>query len=257
MNQNKTKLDVVIIATLRPDILDITLNTFYHGFLKNFHCRLIVNIDPIGDSSYTQKDVINVCKKYFRNIVFNAPKKSSFVKAVFWCWQKVQTDIFFHLEDDWCLKSAPTKNLLLKPFLEKNIVQVRFNLKQNKQLNKKNGNIYVDLFSLNPSFFRTIYIKEKIKEFDVNLDPEKQIRYNIGSKSFKKPEFVFYGNPGQKSMIIDIGKISREMNLFDKWDSSKRGNITWKKKELSFYRHQFLRLKYWLYFKGLKFRYYK
>ena len=58
MNQNKTKLDVVIIATLRPDILDITLNTFYHGFLKNFNCRLIVNIDPIGDSSYTQKDVI-------------------------------------------------------------------------------------------------------------------------------------------------------------------------------------------------------
>ena len=54
-------------------------------------------------------------------IVFNKPNKPSFTKAVFWCWGKVQTDIFFHLEDDWCLKSLVNKNLSLKPFLKENI----------------------------------------------------------------------------------------------------------------------------------------
>ena len=64
MNEkNKIKLDVVIIATLRPEILDITLNTFYHRLLNNFNCRLIVNIDPIGDQDCNYKDIIRVCKK--------------------------------------------------------------------------------------------------------------------------------------------------------------------------------------------------
>ena len=253
--KNKKNLDVVLIATLRPDILNITLNTFYHNLLKNFNCRLIVNIDPIGDKNYTQEDIIKVCKKYFHFIVCNKPNKPSFTKAVFWCWGKVQTDIFFHLEDDWCLRSLVNKNLSLKPFLQENIVQVRLNIGQNKKLIKKDGSIHSEVFSLNPSFFRANYIKEKIKGFDFNLDPEKQIAYNIASRSFKKPDFVFYGIEGQNSMIIDIGKIFRELNAFDKWNSSGRGNIAWKRKKLNFFRVQFLKLKYDLYLNILKFKY--
>jgi hypothetical protein len=41
------KLDVVVIATLRPQILDVTLNSFYHGLLKDFDVRVIINVDPI------------------------------------------------------------------------------------------------------------------------------------------------------------------------------------------------------------------
>jgi hypothetical protein len=129
------------------------------------------------------------------------------------------------------------------------------NIRQNKKLIKNDGNIHSEVFSLNPSFFRAIYTKEKIKEFDFNLDPEKQITNNIASKSFKKPVFVFYGIEDQNSMIIDIGKIFREMNAFDKWNSSGRGNITWKRKKLNFFRVQFLKLKYDLYLNILKFKY--
>ena len=64
----KIKIDLILIATLRPEILEITLNSFYHKLLKNFNVRLIVNVDPIGDTRYTQQDVINICKKYFPNI---------------------------------------------------------------------------------------------------------------------------------------------------------------------------------------------
>lgn len=253
---NKKKLDVVLIATIRPEILDITLHTFYHNLLKNFNCRLIVNVDPIGDSDHTQEDIINVCKKYFHFIVFNKPKKASFTKAVFWCWERVQTDIFLHLEDDWCLKSLVNKKLSISPFHKKNIVQVRFNIKKNKKLFKKDRYISSQVFSLNPSFFRSTYIKEKIKKFDFNLDPEKQISINIASRSFKKPLFVFYGNEDQNSMIIDIGKIFREMNAFDKWNSSGRGNIVWKIRKLNFFRGKFLKLKYILYLNILKLKYY-
>ena len=112
----KIKLDLVLVATLRPEILEITLNSFYHKLLKNFDVRLIVNIDPIGDKRYVQQDIINVCKKYFPNIIFRTPNSASFSKAVQWGWQQVKSEIFFHLEDDWCLKKNVDAKLINKCF---------------------------------------------------------------------------------------------------------------------------------------------
>ena len=91
----KIKIDLVLIATLRPEILEITLNSFYHKLLKNFNVRLIVNVDPIGDEKYSQQYIINLCNKYFSNIVSRTPISASFSKAVQWAWQQTKSDIFF------------------------------------------------------------------------------------------------------------------------------------------------------------------
>jgi hypothetical protein len=85
----KIKIDVVLIATLRPEILEITLNSFYHKLLKNFDVRLIVNVDPIGDKKYTQQDVINVCKKYFSSVVSHTPQPPLFQKLCYGAGKKL------------------------------------------------------------------------------------------------------------------------------------------------------------------------
>jgi hypothetical protein len=144
---------VVVIATLRPEILDITLNSFYHKLLKDFDVRIIINVDPVGEIGVSQSDVIAVCKRYFKNIISNSPMTPSFSRAVFWCWEQVNTNIFFHLEDDWCLKSNVDKTIALRPFSFDDIIQVRLNSTRNTKFRLDNGYVISEVFSLNPSFF--------------------------------------------------------------------------------------------------------
>jgi hypothetical protein len=235
----KIKIDVVLIATLRPEILEITLNSFYHKLLKNFDVRLIVNVDPIGDKKYTQQDIINVCKKYFSNITIRSPGSASFSKAVQWGWQQVKSDIFFHLEDDWCLKKDVDTKLVNNYFLEPNMVSISLNIKSNKEYveqtykaNDPNNKLYIGL-ALRPSFFRTSYIREQLEKFDVTLDPEKQFSRNITTKNFTNPIFKYYGGINDGSMIIDTGKYWREKNKFNKWDLSSK-DITYQTKKTKF-----------------------
>jgi hypothetical protein len=243
----KIKLDLVLIATLRPEILEITLNSFYYKLLKNFDVRLIVNVDPIGDKKNTQQDVINVCKKYFSNIVSHSPLKPSFSKAVFWCWQQVNSEIFFHLEEDWCLKSKVNLGSALLPFQDKGVVSVRFNISRNAKFKKINNLVLTNTFSLNPSFFRSAFIKEKLKKYDTDMDPEKQICKNVKSNPFPNPKFILYGKHNEKSLVIDIGKIWREQRSLDKWDPFAKGPSIWHSKKTTFGRQMYLNIKYRLY----------
>lgn len=243
----KIKIDVVLIATLRPEILEITLNSFYHKLLKNFDVRLIVNVDPIGDKKYTQQDIINVCKKYFSNIVSHTPSEPSFSKAVLWCWQKINSDFFLHLEEDWCLKSKVDLNTLLLPFQSNEVVSIRFNITRNVKFKVINSLVVTDAFSLNPSFFRSRFIKEKIKNYDTNQDPEKQICRNIKSTLFRNPKFILYGKHNEKALVIDIGKIWREHSSLDKWNSFGKGPSVWHRKKITFSRQIYLNIKYHFY----------
>ena len=243
----KIKIDLVLIATLRPEILEITLNSFYHKLLKNFDVRLIVNIDPIGDEKYSQQDIINVCKKYFSNIVSHSPSNPSFSKAVFWCWQQIKSEFFFHLEEDWCLKSKVDLERVLTPFQDKEVVSVRLNITRNAKFKTINNLVLTDIFSLNPSFFRSAFIKEKINKYDTNQDPEKQICKNIKTILFPNPKFVLYGMHNQKALVIDIGKIWREKKSLDKWNSFSKGPSIWHSKKTTFSRQLYLNIKYRFY----------
>jgi hypothetical protein len=251
----KIKIDVVLIATLRPEILEITLNSFYHNLLKNFDVRLIVNVDPIGDKKYTQKDVINVCKKYFSNVVSHTPRTPSFSKAVLRCWEQISSELFLHLEEDWCLKSKVDLNTVLAPFQNNEVVSVRFNITRNAKFKVVNSLVFTNVFSLNPSFFRSTFIKEKIKKYDTNQDPEKQISKNIKSTLFLNPKFILYGKRNEKALVIDIGKIWREQKSLDKWNSFGKGPSIWHSKKTTFGRQMYLNFKYRFYLLMWKIRF--
>jgi hypothetical protein len=251
----KIKIDLILIATLRPEILEITLNSFYHKLLKDFDVRLIVNVDPIGDTKYTQQDIIKICKKYFPNMLSNTPAEPSFSKAVHWCWQQINSKIFFHLEEDWCLKSKVDVKNVLAPFENKEVVSVRLNITRNSKFKIVDNLVVTDIFSLNPSFFKSEFIKEKIKKYNENEDPEKQICKNIRTALFPNPKFILYGKSNQRSLVIDIGKIWREKRSLNKWNSFGSGPSVWKSKKTTFARQVYLNIKYHFYLLMWKIRF--
>ena len=119
------KLDVCIIATVRPEVLKMTLQSFTKHLLNQFDCRVIINVDPAGDTeNHTQMDVINLCREYFSEVIYRTPESASFAGAVKWVWQQVETELFFHLEDDWVLKRKIDKNEMVQLFDDTKVVNV-------------------------------------------------------------------------------------------------------------------------------------
>lgn len=253
--KNKEKIDLVIVATVRPDILEITLNSFNDKLLDNFDMRAIINVDPVGTRGVggQQDDIVNLCKKYFANIVFRCPKEPSFSQAVRWCWSQVETDLFIHLEDDWCLKKSINSENLLQACTDNNVVSVRFN--------RRNISTIYNQLSLNPGMFRTAYIKELLTIFNPDKDPEAQFnnKYFSGKPlafaTFPQPKFLSYES--NEVFIIDTGGMWRKLHRFYKWDSTKNTETIWRHKKSRIW-HTFTHIiKYHLFLAWLRLRYCK
>ena len=173
MLTDKNKLDVVVIAIKRPEILRLCLETFKKNLLQQFNVRIIINVDPVGEENYSQKDIIAIAREYFPNVISRTPKKGNFSKAVFWAWSRVKTEFFFHLEDDWLLKSFVSAERIRNKVAIKDIVSVKFDLSSNKKFPKTYATYHLKNLSLRPCLFRTKYIKERLVGWNFKEDPEK------------------------------------------------------------------------------------
>jgi len=212
-------IDVVMTATLRPEIIRLTLHSFHARFLSGFKsARLIINIDPIGDTDCSADDILDICRVYFKDIVYRTPAEPSFAGAVKWCWEQVDTEYFLHLEDDWLLKKGIDFDRALQLFAaDRELASVRFNLSHNP----RNGDLYTGGLGLNPSIIRKRFVEEALPSFVLGLDPEKQLKPALGyHPGLSHWRHILYGSAGESSYVIDIGKTWRKSKLFDKWDPS-------------------------------------
>jgi len=220
-------LDVVMTATLRPDILDLTLASFQRRFLSQIpNTRLIINIDPVGDAACCVDDVLAVCHRYFSRIVYRAPKQASFPAAVKWGWEKVETEFFLHLEDDWLLKKMVDSDKIFAALeADADLASIRFNLKRNPENSLASNGL-----SLNPSVMRRAFVQEALPFFSLSLDPEKQYRHMEGLRlaALGRWRYQLYGLPGESAYVVDIGKRWRRLNRLAKWDGDD-STISWKK----------------------------
>jgi len=244
----KREIDLVIVATIRPDILRITLNSFKHHFLGEFRVRAIVNVDPIGDAGHSQADIVAICEEYFADTISRTPETASFSAAVQWGWSQVESEFFFHLEDDWCLKRKVDVMRLMHAFEDREVVSVRLNVTRNSKFETdENGVVRTRGLSLNPSMFRTAYVKELLQGFDLARDPEKQFSGNTERPGFPRPKFVIYGSSSDGSIVIDTGKKWRKSIGFSKWDSTGVGTSTWAAGEMRGLQGVYLKMKYRLF----------
>jgi hypothetical protein len=241
---DKNKLDVVVIAIKRPEILRLCLETFKKNLLHQFNVRIIINVDPVGEENYSQKDIIAIAREYFPNVISRTPKKGNFSKAVFWAWSRVKTEFFFYLEDDWLLKNFVSVERIRNKVTIKDIVSVKFDPSSNKKFSKTYATYHLKGLSLRPCLFRTKYIKERLLGWNFKEDPEKQMAINTATKSYKNPKFILFGNNNEGRKIIDTGKKWKMNTTFTKWED-KSGSFTYKKSEKKhFLKRIFYRIKY-------------
>ncbi|MCI0336618.1 MAG: hypothetical protein L0226_03505 [Acidobacteria bacterium] len=250
MDANIDNLDIVITATLRPELIDLTLASFFKNLLKQFNAvRLIINIDPVGDHRCNAHDILSISRRYAGNIVHRCPEEPSFSSAVKWCWEQVETQFFLHLEDDWLLKKPVSKEAVLGLFDQDcDIATVRFN----RSTNSDEEPVSSPCFSLNPSIMRKEFIDEALPFFRCDLDPEKQFCILEGEKEeiLSHWKFVCYGSANESSYVIDTGRRWRKFMNFGKWQHDS-GDISWQRRQMTHFRFaHYLRYKasiwYWI-----------
>ena len=148
-------LDVVTTAMPRPELLELTYRSFYnHLFSRIKHCRLIINIDPgpaSANNDQKTETMLTVCRKWFPEVVYRCPSTPSFPAAVQWAWSQVETDIFFHLEDDWLLLNH------IDPVRIDNYFNASPRLAE-VTLNPSINRSTIPGLALRPSFFRRAFV---------------------------------------------------------------------------------------------------
>ena len=238
-----SNIDVVTTATVRPELIDLTYLSFCDRVLSKFKKRrLIINIDPVGNSNYTASDVLAVCDKYFDEVVYRCPEKPSFSAGFKWCWEQCRSDLVLHLEDDWFIKRKVDVSDMLSWFdNDEHISSIQFG----KKLHKFTGGDIIGggRFSPNPCFVRKKFIEEALVFFSLDYDPEEQYtnppddRQNaLGHWKVK-----IYGRIDEPDYVVDTGTMWRKHHRLDKWDVDKKQpggnavNTTWKRNGMKFW----------------------
>lgn len=206
-------IDITCTCTLRPKIFEKTMNSFFKYMLNNVPCRLIMNVDPIGEDGVTQNDMIHIAQKFpFKQFLINTPKEPKFTKAVIWCWKNIQNEYILHLEDDWeLLLEIDIKNMLNILKKNKNLASLKLS-KENLKFNSESflsGVLYEEKFSLNPNLVKREFLYNVVTKMIEDKNPEKQIRINNNngmSDYIKKWKFGIYTYSGINKIVNDLGR---------------------------------------------------
>jgi hypothetical protein len=212
-------IDITMTAVLRPGILNETLKNIVKHVVDNPNrFRLIINIDPIGEK-VEPKEVIDVCRKHFKNVVYNVADKPSFSKAVKWVWESSDAPYVFHWEDDVnILRSINIKDMIRILHHTRLLSSLRLYTKQtpNKKYfktfscywryNEKGFYIAKDWrrqFGLNPILIKKAFIDEAVKRMVDHVNPEKQFRNTqvYMAPLIKKWKYGLYTKPGDARLV--------------------------------------------------------
>jgi len=246
MKLNK-KIDIAMTSVIRPKIVKRTLETFTKRvFKEKGSYRLIINIDVVGENHIPQV-VLEMCYKFFnrKNVIYNISPKPSFPNAVIWAWNQVESDYFFHLEDDWQIFRDVDISRLIRIMKKNNsVASIRFCNRKLKSYTKRIvevSGLFFDVhdgfciskspgnsFSLNPSLIRTSFMKEALPLMRRDVNPEKQFRRKdpILSQLVMKWDYAIYGNPGDHALVDGKrGRYWREKMGYNK--PSKNQFLSW------------------------------
>ena len=231
------KIDITMPTTLRPEILERTLDSFCKNlFIERDRYRFIFNIDPVGEDCEPAA-ILNLAKQYFSNIKYRIAEKPLFPAAVIWCWNQVEADFIFHMNEDWEL-TRPINIDHMISLLNKhqNLACLRLN---KMDINANPDNIVVfggckyipnpdgfllasrrdNQFGTNPELIRGTFVKTARRLFKPYQNTEKQFRRGhpeMFKQVVMKWDYALYAKPGDSVLIRDIGKEWMKNNKFQK-----------------------------------------
>ncbi|MGO4440732.1 glycosyltransferase family 2 protein [Rhizobium sp. RAF56] len=187
------QIDVCLVATRRPELLEKTLRSFHDNLFKAFEIRrIIANIDPLFGSASDQDECVALIRSYDPDALIRLPDAPNFAMAVASNWSASSADFIFHLEDDWLL-NRPIHPDQLQSFVEcPSVGQISFNHANKRWDRRKRGPFCYarekmrflnrklpfgpkrPTFLTGPSFFRGSFARRSAELIDPAFDPEKQ-----------------------------------------------------------------------------------
>jgi hypothetical protein len=169
---------------------------------------LYLNIDPIPNKNLETKikEMQNIAKSFFGNVILKAPNKPQFTSAQMWCWSQTTNKFIFNLQDDWILVEEVLVNELAA-ILEKNenLCQVALRGYDTNYSRYKGV--------LSPALCKGEYCRKIYKHFQIDRNPEMQLQnprklhWRRDDKMPKTmPYIVGYPEDSKHLIIKDIGR---------------------------------------------------
>ena len=226
---SNNELQVCLIATRRPEILEITLESFNRNLFCNFSVKnFFANLDPAFGDLAQHKLTKECIRDYFPNAIINEPKEASFGHAVKWAWGQFNSGLALHLEDDWKLEESVVPQDVyskLKPGYS--AVTLCGN---HKKWYKRRSYLWVGCrrtsfpylgvtkvaaLGTQPKFICGSFAYALSKLIDPALDPEKQMLPHINpafSALIQNNKCGFLDAAGSKTygVLTDLGRVWRE-----------------------------------------------
>jgi hypothetical protein len=219
-------IDVTLVSTRRPDLLQQTLDSFSRHFFSRVPVRrLFVNLDPLWGDIDADRAVERICRSYFKDVMIRRPAEPSFGGAVKWLWSQPETDRFFHLEDDWLLLRPLNPARLAREMAADRVAQISFSRLNRKAWRK---GVWLERFTTSPSMLKTSFARQVSALQDADLDPEKQL-YGPGNPALRNLTGQFrhrlHAHRFARAFIADIGRDWREQQGIHK--QLVNGRSTW------------------------------
>jgi hypothetical protein len=219
------KIDLTLVAGRRPKLLVQTLRSFQARVLRHLEIGTVyANIDPFCGTPADGDACADMIRAAFPSAVLTRPETPSFGAAVQRLWLQPQSNVVFHMEDDW-LMTEDLRPERIAPELQGNVVQVQLSslarvksphpynypARWRTVLGIKLGKVYDltrPLFATSPSFLTRDFMQGCAALMDPDLDPEKQLysgdtalsRFTLPFRSRVLP--AMDGGP----LVVDLGR---------------------------------------------------
>ncbi len=220
-------IDVIVTSICRRQF-----ETTYASFMKNVRYnegfRFIMHIDVLKkNKSYLPRLLEFLKYNNIKDVIVNKGDHA-FANAVNHLFKRLQSEYYFHLEDDWSfLRSIDLDAIIQVMKHNQNIHHIRFSkerIRKPTDLMKKNlartNELYLlpgkeinmggldlvrsSIWSLNPHIARTSIVKQ-FKAIPLDINPESFLSKSYSDK-FRMPGLYIYGKYGDPPYVSDIGR---------------------------------------------------
>ena len=217
------EIDLKIVATRRPDLLEATLQSFRFVGLRDFQVSSIsMNLDPAFGTVEDAEICNRLIQRYFPGALVHEPLSPSFGGAVKRLWSEAGELPIFHLEDDWIAREPLSVDFVQNAFdqgygavtplakehswdsrnPEALTVEIRrfFGLRVGKRATTRHS------FGTSPKFILGALARRLAAKMDPDRDPEKKMYSGELDEVVQSFRSVFMTMAGKKPIIEDIGR---------------------------------------------------
>lgn len=242
-NLFREPFDVAVIATLRPDLLRRTLNSFISNLWGEYaaDAHFYVNVDKIGCE---ESEIEDKCREimvllhtlFGKNSVTINYKEPHFPTAWLWGIQRTTQRLVFHLEEDWIVNYKHDFGKMFAMFKKyPKLRHLRLNqfvstIEHTKLWGKYFANWNGDFFDIeeagiapvgwcgHPSLNDGYWLRAVASDINPQRNPEKQFHYypNIVNKWVLGGQYGIFQPQSCGRAIKDIGRVWMKEHGYEK-----------------------------------------